>query len=90
MEGKEFIGRVDSIISDGSKNQGFTTLNWRTYRYVQVSITTQNTPLVLDDIYGTFTGYPFQAKAKLETNNAELTKMLEIGSRTTRSCAMET
>lgn len=90
VEGKEFIGRGDSIISDGSKNQSFTTLNWRTYRYVQLTVATQNTPLVLEDIYGTFTGYPFQTKAKLETDNAELTQMLEIGCRTARSCAMET
>jgi hypothetical protein len=90
VEGKEFLGRTDSIISGGSQNQVFTTLNWRTYRYMHISITTQNSPLVLDDIYGTFTGFPFQIKAKLETDNAELTKMFEIGSRTARLCAMET
>jgi hypothetical protein len=90
IEGKTMIGRVDSILSDGTANQRFTTLNWRTYRYVQLRITTKEAPLVLEDVYGTFTGYPFHFNAKLETDNQELQKMLDIGWRTARLCAMET
>ena len=89
-EGKTLIGRVDSILSDGTANQQFTTLNWRTYRYVQLRIATKETPLMLEDIYGTFTGYPFQFNAKLETDNPELQKILNIGWRTARLCAVET
>ncbi len=88
--GKTLIGRVDSIISDGSEKQVFTTMNYRTYRYLQLKITTKESPLVLDDIYGTFTGYPFQFNAKLESDNPELQKMMEIGWRSARLCAMET
>src|SRR4030095_10673464 len=79
IEGKAMIGRVDSVLSDGTANQRFTTLNWRTYRYVQLRITTKESPLVLEDVYGTFTGYPFHFNAKLETDNPELQKMLAIG-----------
>ena len=88
--GKTLIGRVDSIFSDGSEKQVFTAMNYRTYRYLELKITTKETPLVLDDIYGTFTGYPFQFNAKLESDNPELQKMLEIGWRSARLCAMET
>nr|WP_324292143.1 alpha-L-rhamnosidase N-terminal domain-containing protein [Draconibacterium orientale] len=90
VEGKTLIGRVDSIFSDGSENQIFTSLNYRTYRYVELRITTKESPLVLEDFYGTFTGYPFELNAKLESNNQELEKMLEIGWRSARLCAMET
>jgi alpha-L-rhamnosidase len=90
IEGKKLVGRKDSITSDGSQNQTFTTLSWRTYRYVQINITTKETPLVLEDIYGTFTGYPFVLNAKLETDNVEMKKMLDIGWRTARLCASET
>ncbi|WP_346859651.1 hypothetical protein [uncultured Draconibacterium sp.] len=45
---------------------------------------------MLEDIYGTFTGYPFQFNAKLESDNPELQKMMEIGWRSARLCAMET
>ncbi|WP_346860835.1 alpha-L-rhamnosidase C-terminal domain-containing protein [uncultured Draconibacterium sp.] len=90
VEGKILIGRLDSIISDGSENQIFTPMNYRTYRYVELKIATKESPLVLEDIYGTFVGYPFQFNAKLESNNDELQKMLEIGWRSARLCAMDT
>jgi hypothetical protein len=90
IEGKRFVGRRDSIISDGSAGQQFTPLNWRTYRYMQLIVETKNEPLVIDDLYGMATGYPFQYNAKLETDNAGLTKILEIGWHTARLCAWET
>jgi alpha-L-rhamnosidase len=90
VEGKTFVGREDKIVADGTENQHFTTLNYRTYRYIQLKITTKEEPLVLNDIYGISTGYPFELKAKLETPNAEMSKMLEIGWRTARLCATET
>ncbi|KIA86517.1 alpha-L-rhamnosidase N-terminal domain-containing protein [Flavobacterium sp. AED] len=89
-EGKLFLGRKDSLISDGSKIQKFTSLTYRTYRYIELSIVTQNEPLTLNDIYGTFTGYPFKMNANLVTTNDEMNKMLEIGWRTARLCAAET
>ena len=90
VEGKILMGRKDSIISDGNKEQIFTTLSWRTYRFIQLRVTTKEESLVINDIYGTFTGYPFEYKAKLETENPELNKMLNIGWHTARLCAVET
>jgi alpha-L-rhamnosidase len=90
VEGKIFAGRKDSIIADGSANQTFTTLAWRTYRYIEVKVKTGDEPLIIDDIHGTFTGYPFELNAKLETGNPEMQKMLDIGWRTARLCAGET
>jgi len=90
VEGKDFMGRKDSLISDGSANQTFNTLYWRTYRYIRVRVQTKNDPLVIDDIYGTFTGYPFKQNAVFNTDNAEIKKILEIGWRTARLDALET
>ena len=90
VEGKDFAGRRDSVISDGTAGQTFNTLYWRTYRYIRLRIQTKDDPLVIDDIYGTFTGYPFQQNAKLETGNPEMQKILDIGWRTARLDAMET
>jgi alpha-L-rhamnosidase len=90
INGKVFMGRKDSIISDGSKAQAFTSLYFRTYRYIQLRITTKEEPLVIDDLYGTFTGYPFRYNAKLESEDSELNKIIEIGWRTARLCAVET
>jgi alpha-L-rhamnosidase len=90
VDGKTLIGRKDSLVSDGSKEQSFTPLAWRTYRYIKVQIKTKSEPLLINDIYGVFTGYPFEYKAKLETENPELNIMLDIGWRTARLCAAET
>jgi alpha-L-rhamnosidase len=89
-EGKVFLGRKDSIISNGKTGQVFTTLTFRTYRYLQLRIITKESPLSLEDIYGIATGYPFEMNAKLESENPELNKILETGWRTARLCAMET
>ncbi|WP_228084878.1 alpha-L-rhamnosidase C-terminal domain-containing protein [Mucilaginibacter sp. JRF] len=90
VEGKEFIGRSDSLISNGNAGQKYTTLYWRTYRYIQLTIRTGDAPLTINDFYGTFTGYPFRLKAKLNTADTELKKIMDIGWRTARLCAIET
>jgi alpha-L-rhamnosidase len=87
---KIFLGRKDSLISDGTSHQVFTTLYWRTYRYVLLTIVTNDEPLVVEDFYGTFTGYPFQLNARFESDNDELQKILDIGWLTARLCAVET
>ncbi len=90
IEGKMIVGRFDSIISDGSIGQQFTTLAWRTFRYIQLHVVTKDEPLIIDDIYGTFTGYPFTNNAAFKSDNIEIEQMLDIGWRTARLCAVET
>lgn len=90
VEGKEFVGRIDSVIADGSQGRSFTTLNFRTYRYIRLIVKTKNEPLVIDDLYGTFTGYPFKRTAIFNTDNEEIKQMLDIGWRTVRLNAWET
>lgn len=90
VEGKIIAGRSDIVISDGTSQQNFTPLAYRTYRYVKLEIETNETPLIIDDFYGTYTGYPFQLNASLKTNNEEIEKIFEIGWRTARLCAFDT
>ena len=88
--GKIFIGKEDQLISDGSENQSFTALNFRTYRYVQLIIQTKEEPIIINDLYGTFTGYPFTRKANFSATNPLYNQILDIGWRTARLCAWET
>jgi alpha-L-rhamnosidase len=90
IEGKRFVGVRDQIISNGGGVQTFTPLWWRTYRYLQVEVETKNEALMIDDLYGIFTGYPFELNAEFKTAQPELGKILEVGWRTARLCAMET
>lgn len=90
VDGKIFYGRRDSLISNGQAGQSYTTLYWRTFRYIQLTVQTEDEPLIITDIYGTFTGYPFKQEAVFNTKNEEINKMLDIGWRTARLCAMDT
>jgi alpha-L-rhamnosidase len=87
---KRFVGVKDELIADGNNAQIFTPLVWRTYRYMQVQIKTANEALNIDDLYGIFTGYPFEMKAKFSADDKELEKIFETGWRTARLCAVET
>ncbi|MBD0368477.1 MAG: alpha-L-rhamnosidase N-terminal domain-containing protein, partial [Flavisolibacter sp.] len=40
VEGKRFAGKEDRVISNGSNNQQYTPLWWRTYRYLQLKVET--------------------------------------------------
>lgn len=84
-----FVGRRDSLISNGKEDQRFTSLEWRTYRYVTLNVHTADEPLVINDIEGTFTGYPFELKAGIE-GDKELEEIFATGWRTARLCAYET
>jgi len=91
IEGKTFIGYDDQIIADGGDYRQFTSLWWRTYRYIQLEIKTAAEPLVLNDIYGTYTGYPFQLASKFSAPEMPiLDSILTVGWRTARLCAQET
>ena len=89
-EGKRFVGRIDSLLADGSDGQSFTTLNYRSFRYLRLIIHTKNEPLVIEDLYGTFAGYPFERNFRFETDNKEIRQILDIGWRTARLNAWET
>jgi alpha-L-rhamnosidase len=90
ISGKEFIGLEDRIISDGGSNRSFTPLWWRAYRYIQVEVHTQNEPLTIKDIFGTYTGYPFNLKARFESSDTSLEEILNVGWHTVRLCSFET
>jgi alpha-L-rhamnosidase len=90
VDGKVFVGRIDSLIADGSQGQSFTTLNFRTFRYIRLIVNTKNDPLTIHDLYGTFTGYPFKRTAVFNTDNTEIKQILDIGWRTARLNAWET
>lgn len=90
VEGKKFIGRFDNLTSNGMDNQQFTSLDWRTFRYIKLEIETKGEALEINDISSMFTGFPFKMNAQLDTDNQELLKMMEIGWRTARLCAIET
>ena len=89
-EGREIVGYHDQFLPDGGAHRLFRSLWWRTYRYLQVDVATQSEPVVLEDLRGAFTAYPFERRAQFESSDPELGKMWEVGWRTARLCAHET
>ncbi len=93
IEGKQFYGTSDTYLADGGSRRVYRPLYWRTYRYIQLNVQTADEPLVIDDLHGVFTAYPFEKKANFETDgavNEELQRILSTGWRTARLCAHET
>lgn len=90
VDGKEFSGRKDSIVSNGDPSQSFTSLYWRTFRYIRMIVQTKDEPLIIEDLYGMFTGYPFKQNALFTSDKKEISQILNIGWRTARLNAMET
>lgn len=89
--GKDFWGYCDSIVADGGSARRFTSLWWRTWRYVQLTIETQDEPLQIDDVAGITSMYPFQCVSRFQADKRQdLQDMLDIGWRTARLCANET
>jgi len=89
-EGREIFGYHDEFLPDGGAHRLFRSLWWRTYRYLQMDVSTQSEPLVVEDLRGVFTAYPFAMRAQFESDDPELAKMWEVGWRTARLCAHET
>lgn len=89
VEGKDFRGLTDSLISNGAAGQSYTAFNFRTYRYMRLTVQTGNDPLVIDSLYGTFTAYPFKAQAIFNAGDPEIKQILDIGWRTARLNALD-
>jgi hypothetical protein len=84
------VGYYDVFLPDGGPRRAFRPLWVRTYRFVQVDVTTAGEPLQLDDYTGTFTAYPFVQRATFRSPDATLGKIWDVGWRTARLCALET
>lgn len=90
IDGRHIAGVVDEFLLDGGSGRRFSPLNFRTYRYVQLEVTTGDEPLRIEELSGTFTGYPFQERGGFRSDDASLAKIWEVGWRTARLCAFET
>ncbi len=71
MEGKESIGYHDQFVADGGAHRVFRPLWWRTYRYLELEIETKGEALTVEDLRATAVGFPFQRKARFETDTPD-------------------
>ncbi len=63
---------------------------FRTFRFIQLRITTGEEGLTIRDFYYEETGYPLEIKAHVETSDESLKAVWDISARTLRRCMHET
>lgn len=84
------LGLRDEFLPDGGSDHTFEPLWWRTWRYLDLDITTGDQPLTLDSLKAEFTAYPFKELATFQSPDGQLAKIWEISWRTARLDAHET
>lgn len=89
IEGKTIRGVKDRILFDGGARRRFQGLWPRAWRYVQLDIETKDEPLVLHDVHGIFTAFPFEQRAAFEGGPAWIGDIWEMDWRVFRLSAFE-
>ena len=87
---RQVLGLTDSFLSEGGPHRVFKPLWWRTWRYLDLDITTGSEPLTLESLKAYFTAYPFEERATFKSGDANLDKIWDISWRTARLDAHET
>jgi hypothetical protein len=90
VEGRAVVGVEDRFLPDGGAHRVFTTLDFRCYRYLELRAQTGAEPLVIEDLEGLATGYPFRENGSFASDDPTLSRVWEVGWRTARRCAFET
>lgn len=90
IEGKRFIGNKDVYLPDGGDNRSFTTLWYRTWRYIKLEVETAAEPLTIKNLSATRYWYPFEAVASFDTGEPVHTQIWDVGWRTALLCSDET
>ncbi len=87
---RKALGLTDSFLPDGGPHRIFMPVWWRTWRYLDLDITTGSEPLTLESLKAYFTAYPFEERAKFDSADPDLAKIWDISWRTARDDAHET
>ena len=90
INGKIVKGYFDRFLPDGGRRRVFTTPWFRTWRYINVTVTTKEKPLLIEKFYSKRTGYPFEEQASFECDAERVDEVWNVGWRTAELCAGET
>jgi hypothetical protein len=87
---KEIFGVQDRFWPDGGNDRTFRPLWFRTWRWLQIDIETDDLPVSINDMHGMSYSYPLVAKAEYASSDPSHAAIWEVGWRTARRCAGET
>jgi alpha-L-rhamnosidase len=89
IAGKHIVGVHDEFVTDGPRRV-LMPLPWRTWRYLQLDISTADDPLQVEQLRTWFTAYPFQQRARFSADDPALASIWDVGWRTARLDAHDT
>ena len=87
--GKSMKGVYDVFLPDG-RSCRFEPLWIRVFRYVKLTVATEDDPLTILNFSHLFTTYPFKEKGSFQSSETSLDSIWEASWRTARLCALET
>ena len=90
IAGKHIVGIFDEFLPDGSEKRPFVPLAWRTWRYLQLDVNTADQPLRIENLRSWFTAFPFEERARFQSDDPVLSQIWQIGWRTARLDAHDT
>ncbi len=82
IDGRTIHGVHDVFLPDGGAHRRFTSLWWRSFRYIQLDVTTRDEPLRVHDLHGIFTAYPFVERGRFSSDVAWLADMWRMKGKT--------
>lgn len=89
IDGKHIIGVHDEFLPGGLSCE-FVPLTWRTWRYMQLEVTTKDQPLHIESLNAWFSAFPFTERARFQSDDATLSTIWKVGWRTARLDAHDT
>ncbi|MDX2194838.1 MAG: alpha-L-rhamnosidase C-terminal domain-containing protein [Cytophagales bacterium] len=90
VRNKYMRGTRDEIILDNKSMITYSPAYFRTFRYIQLKITTLSEPLTIYPIKYRTTGYPLVANGTFICNDTMLNNIWNTGWRTAKLCALDT
>lgn len=84
------LGLTDVFEPDGADQRQFQPFWWRTWRFVQIEVTTSDQPLTLVNFAASETGYPLEQRGWFRSDDPELDAIWRTGWATARVDAHET
>ena len=90
LAGKDIVGVTDEFIADGGRSRRFEPLWFRTWRFLELHVTTADEPLTIDRVEARFTGFPLELRARFDAGDQALQRIWDISWRTVQLAAHET
>jgi hypothetical protein len=90
IAGKEIVGVEDEFVAGGGRARVFSPLWFRTWRFLELMVTTGAEPLTVDRLTARFAAFPLERRARFSSDDTGLAKIWDVSWRTARLAAYET